>query len=56
MPGAPGGARSKVIQFTAPDAKASNPPPGYYMLFYVDCMGKPSKAQMVRFDDRANEP
>jgi len=23
------------------------------MLFYVDCKGKPSKAQMVRFDDRA---
>jgi hypothetical protein len=36
--------------------KSANVPPGYYMLFYVDCMGKPSLAQMVRFDDAAKAP
>jgi hypothetical protein len=25
-------------------------------LFYVDCMGKPSVAQMIRFDDQAQKP
>ncbi|HEX4961896.1 MAG TPA: galactose oxidase early set domain-containing protein [Thermoanaerobaculia bacterium] len=43
----------KSVQFETPDAVKANAPPGYYMLFYVDCKGKPSKAQMVRFDDRA---
>ncbi|MGZ3387358.1 MAG: galactose oxidase early set domain-containing protein, partial [Isosphaeraceae bacterium] len=42
----------KVIRFDTPDAGKENIPPGYYMLFYVDCAGKPSKAQMVRFDDK----
>jgi hypothetical protein len=44
------------ITFTAPDAKTSNIPPAYYMMFYVDCKGKPSVARMVRFDDAAKEP
>ena len=48
--------RARTLRFTAPNASTSNIPPGYYMLFYVDCMGKPSRAQMVRFDDRATAP
>jgi hypothetical protein len=47
-----GSGTGKVIQFEAPDAQKEKLPPGYYMLFYVDCVGKPSKAQMVRFDDQ----
>ena len=43
------------IQFTAPDAQRANIPPGFYMMFYVDCKGKPSVARMVRFDDGAKE-
>jgi hypothetical protein len=50
------GAKSNRIAFTAPDAKAANIPPAYYMMFYVDCKGKPSVARMVRFDDSAKEP
>ena len=46
---------SQVI-FKTPDMQAANLPPGYYMLFYVDRMGKPTIAQMVRFDDRATAP
>jgi hypothetical protein len=41
------------IQFRAPDARKAAIPPGYYMMFYVDCKGKPSVARMVRFDDEA---
>jgi len=44
------------IQFQTPEMKSAGVPPGYYMLFYVDCQGKPSVAQMVRFDDAATEP
>ena len=44
------------IHLHTPDARHANIPPGYYMLFYVDCMGKPSVARMVRFDDQAREP
>jgi len=44
------------IEFRTPNAKTANVPPGFYMLFYVDCKGKPSVAQMVRFDDAAQEP
>ncbi len=39
-----------------PDADAELLPPGFYMLFYVDAKGKPSVAQMVRFDDNAKAP
>ena len=41
------------IRFTAPIAQRANIPPAFYMMFYVDCRGKPSVAQMVRFDDTA---
>lgn len=51
LPGAP-----SRIRFTMPDRVADNVPPAYYMLFYVDCHGKPSKAQLVRFDDHATSP
>jgi hypothetical protein len=44
------------VRLHTPDARHANIPPGYYMLFYVDCMGKPSVARMVRFDDQAREP
>jgi Domain of unknown function (DUF1929) len=44
------------IVFRTPDARAANLPPAYYMLFYVDCRGKPAVARMVRFDDQATEP
>lgn len=44
------------LVFQTPDARAANLPPAYYMLFYVDCRGKPAIAQMVRFDDNATEP
>jgi Domain of unknown function (DUF1929) len=50
------GGTSKAITFTMPDAKIANAPPAYYMLFYVDCKGKPSVARMVRYDDTATEP
>lgn len=44
------------IVFRTPDARQANLPPAYYMLFYVDCRGKPAVARMVRFDDQATEP
>jgi hypothetical protein len=44
------------VRFQAPNAKQANIPPAYYMLFYVDCKGKPSVARMVRFDDDAKAP
>ncbi|CAF1245208.1 unnamed protein product [Didymodactylos carnosus] len=43
------------IHLRTPNAQTANIPPAFYMLFYVDCKGKPSEAQMVRFDDRAQE-
>jgi len=48
-------AQAGEIQFTAPDAQHTNIPPAFYMMFYVDCKGKPSIARMVRFDDQAME-
>jgi Domain of unknown function (DUF1929) len=44
------------IEFRTPSAKEANLPPAYYMMFYVDCKGKPSIARMIRFDDEAIEP
>src|SRR5207253_844691 len=45
-----------TLEFTMPSAAGANLPPAYYMMFYVDCRGKPSAAQMVRFDNAAVEP
>ncbi|HYR06537.1 MAG TPA: galactose oxidase-like domain-containing protein [Longimicrobium sp.] len=45
-----------ALAFRTPNAREANLPPAYYMLFYVDCRGKPAIAQMVRFDDNAREP
>lgn len=50
-----GGSSSTMLEFTTPDARIALIAPGFYMLFYVDCMGKPSVAQMVRFDDQAQK-
>jgi Domain of unknown function (DUF1929) len=47
--------RNEIV-FRTPNARAANLPPAYYMLFYVDCHGKPAVARMVRFDDQAREP
>ncbi len=44
------------IAFETPDAGKANMPPAFYMMFYVDCHGKPSHAQMVRFDNAARQP
>lgn len=49
-------ANGTQIEFRVPDAKKENIPPAYYMLFYVDCDGKPAVAKMVRFDNEAAEP
>ena len=43
-----------VMQFDAPDAASANLAPAFYMLYYVDCRGKPSPSAMVRFDDKAD--
>lgn len=48
--------RGNQLVFKTPDMQADNIPPGFYMLYYVDAMGKPSFSQMVRFDDRAASP
>jgi hypothetical protein len=45
-----------VIQFEAPNLQQANLPPAFYMLFYVDCNGKPATAKMVRFDNEAQTP
>lgn len=50
-PGNPG-----QVSLRTPNAKTANIPPAYYMMFYVDCRGKPSVARMVRFDDQAMSP
>ncbi|MEL6536525.1 MAG: galactose oxidase early set domain-containing protein, partial [Bacteroidota bacterium] len=50
------GSRGSSVSFRTPNMQEGNLPPGYYMLFYVDRMGKPSVAQMVRFDDKADAP
>ncbi|HKP95294.1 MAG TPA: galactose oxidase-like domain-containing protein [Fibrobacteria bacterium] len=44
-----------TVVFRTPDAQENLIVPGFYLLYYVDRMGKPSKAQMVRFDDQASE-
>ncbi len=44
------------LRFRVPNAKEANAPPAFYMLFYVDCLGKPSVAKMVRWDDSAERP
>ncbi len=44
------------LRFQMPNAAEQNITPGYYMLFYIDAHGKPSRAQMVRIDDRAVKP
>ena len=51
-----GGPSSTILRLTTPDARVALIAPGFYMLFYVDCMGKPSVAQMIRFDDQAQKP
>jgi len=51
VPGAP-----SDVEFRMPNAHAADMPPAYYMLFYVDCHGKPAVARMVRFDDSAAAP
>ena len=48
--------RANWIILRTPDARVANVPPAYYMLFYVDCHGKPSIARIVRFDDQAAAP
>jgi hypothetical protein len=47
---------SSTLAFQMPDAKIGLVAPAFYMLFYVDCLGKPSIAQMIRFDDHARQP
>jgi hypothetical protein len=51
-----GASTSTMLQFTTPEARIALIAPAFYMLFYVDCMGKPSVAQMIRFDDQAQKP
>ena len=51
-----GSSSSTMLQFTTPESRLALIAPGFYMLFYVDCMGKPSVAQMIRFDDQAEKP
>ncbi len=46
----------KSVRVVAPDLKKQNLPPAFYMLFYVDCRGKPTVAEMVRLDDSAKRP
>ena len=43
------------IQFIMPNQSELNIVPAYYMLFFVDCKGKPAKSIMVRFDDDASQ-
>jgi hypothetical protein len=40
---------TSAIDFTAPE-NANLYPPGYYMMFYVNDIGKPSKAKMVKLE------
>jgi hypothetical protein len=43
-------------RFAELDRAQANVRPAFAMLFFVDCHGKPSKAQFVRFDDHATRP
>ncbi|OZG72773.1 hypothetical protein BTA51_14730 [Hahella sp. CCB-MM4] len=47
---------SCVISFQTPEFVKANIPPAFYMMFYVDTQGKPSKAAFVRLDDKAVAP
>ncbi|MFM8006916.1 MAG: galactose oxidase early set domain-containing protein, partial [Dolichospermum sp.] len=38
---------SSLVEFTAPD-NANLYPPGYYMMFYLNDVGKPAKAKIVK--------
>ena len=40
----------RTLRFTLPDRFQDNIPPGFFMMFYVDCKGKPSRARFVLFD------
>lgn len=40
---------TSAIDFTAPE-NANLYPPGYYMMFYINDIGKPSKAKMVKLE------
>ncbi len=45
-----------TIRFQTPAFEEANIPPAFYMMFYVDTQGKPSKATFVRLDDKAVAP
>lgn len=47
---------ANTIVFQTPDAQKELIAPGYYVMYYVDRMGKPSKGQILRFDDQAVAP
>jgi len=47
---------SCTLNFKTPGFIEANIPPAFYMMFYVDTQGKPSKAAFVRLDDRAVAP
>ena len=49
-------ASGNTVKFKTPNMMDELIPPGYYMLYYVDSHGKPSIAQMVRFNDKAEAP
>jgi hypothetical protein len=44
-----------TLTFETPDAMEKQIFPAFYHLFYVDCMGKPTKAASVRFDDNVTK-
>ena len=45
-----------VIEFVMPKQRDLMIVPAYYMLFFVDCRGKPAKSIMTRYDNQANSP
>ncbi|CAF1356656.1 unnamed protein product [Rotaria sordida] len=47
---------TSTLLLTTLDARIAFIAPAFYMMFYVDCMGKPSAAQIIRFDDQAVQP
>ncbi|CAF3747225.1 unnamed protein product [Rotaria sordida] len=47
---------TSALLLTTLDARIALIAPAFYMMFYVDCMGKPSAAQIIRFDDQAVQP
>lgn len=42
---------SGLLTFTTPSAEELQIIPAFYHLFYIDCKGKPAKAESVRFDN-----